>query len=213
MALKQWHIWTAENKKKTATATDKRANKIVKYQQWHCFLLNMRNDRFWNSDLGDIHNSPISHLEGLIDRWWTGRKGFKRLVDLVCLEKWRESCRNQVSTLQVKVFAWSPIGNQFFWFKETFLQIKSPASKFYAPVATKMVTTWRVARQMLIAIKPFNSHFLGNLKWRFYYGKFVIVLLQIHTDTTLLGEGWGPEGFVEWSHSSFWPQHLKLGSK
>ena len=33
-------------------------------------------------------------------------------------------------TLQVKVFAWSPFGNIFFWFRETFLQIKSPASKF-----------------------------------------------------------------------------------
>ena len=212
MALKQWHIWTAENKKKTATATDKRANKIVKYQQWHCFLLNMRNDRFWNSDLRDIHNSPISHLEGLIDRWWTGRKGFKRLVDLVCLEKWRESCRNQVSTLQVKVFAWSPIGNQLFWFRETFLQIKSPASKFYAPVATKMVTTWRVARQMLIVIKPFNSHF-RELK--------VKVLLWEIRNSFITNTHWyhsirrrgGREGFVEWSHSSFLPQHLKLGSK
>ena len=47
------------------------------------------------------------------------------------------------STLQVKVFAyewefqpsklrlfWSPFGNQLFWFRETFLQIKSPAPKF-----------------------------------------------------------------------------------
>ena len=37
------------------------------------------------------------------------------------------------STLQVKVFAWSPFGNQLFWFRETFLQIKSPAPKFKAP--------------------------------------------------------------------------------
>ena len=34
------------------------------------------------------------------------------------------------TTLKVKVFAWSPNGDQFFWFRETFLQIKSPASKF-----------------------------------------------------------------------------------
>ena len=33
-------------------------------------------------------------------------------------------------TLQVKVFAWLPCGDQFFWFRETFLQIKSAASKF-----------------------------------------------------------------------------------
>ena len=38
-----------------------------------------------------------------------------------------------VSRLQVKVFAWSPFGNQLFWFRETFLQIKSPAPKFQAP--------------------------------------------------------------------------------
>ena len=34
------------------------------------------------------------------------------------------------STLQVKVFAWSPLSNQLFGFGETFLQIKSPAPKF-----------------------------------------------------------------------------------
>ena len=34
------------------------------------------------------------------------------------------------ATLQVKVFARSPFGNQLFWFRETFLQIKSPAAKF-----------------------------------------------------------------------------------
>ena len=33
-----------------------------------------------------------------------------------------------ISTLQVKVFAWSPFGNQLFWFRETFLQIKLPAA-------------------------------------------------------------------------------------
>ena len=40
------------------------------------------------------------------------------------------SFKQGVATLQVKVFAWSPFGDQFFWFRETFLQIKSPASKF-----------------------------------------------------------------------------------
>ena len=35
-----------------------------------------------------------------------------------------------ITILQVKVFAWLPFGNQLFWFWETFLQIKSPASKF-----------------------------------------------------------------------------------
>ena len=38
-----------------------------------------------------------------------------------------------IATLQVKVFAWFPFGDQFFRFSETFLQIKSPASKFQAP--------------------------------------------------------------------------------
>ena len=40
------------------------------------------------------------------------------------------SFKQGVATLQVNVFAWSPFGDQFFWFRETFLQIKSPASKF-----------------------------------------------------------------------------------
>ena len=36
-----------------------------------------------------------------------------------------------LSTLQVKVFAWLPVGSQLFWFnRNTFLQIKSPALKF-----------------------------------------------------------------------------------
>ena len=34
---------------------------------------------------------------------------------------------SQFSTLQVQVFAWSPLGNQLFGFGETFLRIKSPA--------------------------------------------------------------------------------------
>ena len=37
---------------------------------------------------------------------------------------------NKKATLQVKVFAWSPFGNQLFWFRESFLQIKLPAAKF-----------------------------------------------------------------------------------
>ena len=37
-------------------------------------------------------------LEGLIDRWWTEIKGFKKLADFMCFEKWRESRRNQVSS-------------------------------------------------------------------------------------------------------------------
>ena len=37
---------------------------------------------------------------------------------------------NSSATLQVKVFAWSPFGDQHFRFRETFLQVKSPTSKF-----------------------------------------------------------------------------------
>ena len=37
-----------------------------------------------------------------------------------------------LTTLHVKVFAWSPFGNQLFWFREIFLQIKSPVPKFSA---------------------------------------------------------------------------------
>ena len=38
--------------------------------------------------------------------------------------------RYMYATLQVKAFAWSPFGNQLFWFREAFLQIKLPAAKF-----------------------------------------------------------------------------------
>ena len=42
-----------------------------------------------------------------------------------------QSCYvNILTTLQVKVFAWSPFGNLLFWFRETFWQIKSPTPKF-----------------------------------------------------------------------------------
>ena len=37
------------------------------------------------------------------------------------------------ATLQVKVFAWLPLGSQLFWFRETSLQSKSPAPKFQVP--------------------------------------------------------------------------------
>ena len=33
-------------------------------------------------------------------------------------------------TLQVKVFPWSPFGNQLFWVRETFLKFKLPTPKF-----------------------------------------------------------------------------------
>ena len=41
------------------------------------------------------------------------------------------------ATLRVKVFAQSPFGNQLFWFKESFFQIKSPAPKSWAPWGAK----------------------------------------------------------------------------
>ena len=47
---------------------------------------------------------------------------------------------------QVEVFAWSPFGNQLFWVRETFLQIKVASSKILGAMVTKMVATWRVAK-------------------------------------------------------------------
>ena len=38
--------------------------------------------------------------------------------------------RYMYATLQGKAFAWSPFGNQLFWFREAFLRIKSLAAKF-----------------------------------------------------------------------------------
>ena len=40
------------------------------------------------------------------------------------------SSKDIYSTLQVKAFTRSPFGTQLFWFREIFLRIKSPASKF-----------------------------------------------------------------------------------
>ena len=44
------------------------------------------------------------------------------------------------TTLQVKVFAQSPIGNQLFWFRETFTD-QVASSKILGTMATKMVAT------------------------------------------------------------------------
>ena len=48
------------------------------------------------------------------------------------------------TTLQVKVFAQLPFGNQLFWFRETFLANQVGSSKILGAMATKMVATWRV---------------------------------------------------------------------
>ena len=48
------------------------------------------------------------------------------------------------TTLKVKVFAWSPFGDQFFWFRDTFLQFK-----ILGAMATKMVATWRVGKSWI----------------------------------------------------------------
>ena len=40
------------------------------------------------------------------------------------------SSKDIYSTLQVEAFTRSPFGTQLFWFREIFLRIKSPASKF-----------------------------------------------------------------------------------
>ena len=48
------------------------------------------------------------------------------------------------ATLSGKGFAWWAFGNQLFWFREKFLQIKSPAHKMFGAMATKMVAAWRV---------------------------------------------------------------------
>ena len=49
-----------------------------------------------------------------------------------CSVEWSHAeiyCKIFTATLQVKVFAWSPFGNQLFWFKETFLLSKFASSK------------------------------------------------------------------------------------
>ena len=48
------------------------------------------------------------------------------------------------TTLKVKVFAWSPFGDQFFWFRDTFLQFK-----ILGAMGTKMVATWRVGKSWI----------------------------------------------------------------
>ena len=46
-----------------------------------------------------------------------------------------------IATLQVKVFAWSPFGDQFFRFSETFFTNQVASFKILGAVATKMVAT------------------------------------------------------------------------
>jgi len=58
---------------------------------------------------------------------------------------------NKKPTLQVRAFfAWSPFGNQLFWFRELFLQNMKPFT-----MATKMVATWRVRSKEKIEPKNF----------------------------------------------------------
>ena len=61
------------------------------------------------------------------------------------------------TTLKVKVFAWSPFGDQFFWFRETSLQIK-----ILGTMATKMVATWGVLVSMLMGFDWTNTTVLHN---------------------------------------------------
>ena len=52
---------------------------------------------------------------------------------ILCSVEWSYAeiyCKFFTATLQVKVFAWSPFGNQLFWFRETVLLSKLPAPKF-----------------------------------------------------------------------------------
>ena len=58
------------------------------------------------------------------------------------------------TTLQVKVFAWSPLGDQFCLFRETFYKSSRQLQNCGA-MATKMVATWRVG--IYIYIYFFNS--------------------------------------------------------
>ena len=62
------------------------------------------------------------------------------------------------ATLQVKVLARSPFGNQLIWFRETFSQIKSLAPKIIGTMATKMVATWRVAEVRFNPFDPRNYY-------------------------------------------------------
>ena len=69
-----------------------------------------------------------------------------------CSQAYRTSYLQLLRVMQPskchKVFAWLPFGNQLFWFRETFLQIKLPAPKFYVP-SWKMVPTWRVVTRRM----------------------------------------------------------------
>ena len=48
------------------------------------------------------------------------------------------------ATLQVKVFARSPFGNQLFWFGKTVFTNQVVSCKMLGAMATKMVATWRI---------------------------------------------------------------------
>ena len=61
-----------------------------------------------------------------------------------------------VPTLKVKVFAWLPLGDQFFWFREIFLQIKLPASIKVVPEANLTISDGRNLKGWVHQAKPGN---------------------------------------------------------
>ena len=78
---------------------------------------------------------------------------------------------SSISTLQVKVFAWLPFGDQFLWFRETFFANQVVGFKILGAMATKMVATWRVV---------YNSLLIGVLSdWCISAAKFTAYCRRI----------------------------------
>ena len=64
-----------------------------------------------------------------------------------CSVEWSHAeiyCKFFTATLQVKVFAWSPFGNQLFWFWGDFFTKQVASSEILGAMVTKMVATWMV---------------------------------------------------------------------
>ena len=60
------------------------------------------------------------------------KRGEERIASLLVVLSYssNKNYKTRVQPSKLKFFTRSPFGNQLFWFRETFLQIKSPAPKF-----------------------------------------------------------------------------------
>ena len=67
------------------------------------------------------------------------------------------------ATLQVKVFARSPFGNQLFWFGKTFFTNQVISCKILGAMATKTVASWRIVSVRCSLERESKPYFFNNI--------------------------------------------------